>query len=130
MKLLPKAFIVFLWLVIIPLHFIHKNKITPILTVINDINDLANLIFFQDLADPNPLIRSSSLGTLASIPGLDQFAIPAIRQGTELFILYFLVRRLSCLCCYCGLSQNSYEHRFLCQTTNPFLFAFCCYISC
>jgi len=37
----------------------------------------------KDLADPNPLIRSSSLGTLASIPGLDQFAIPAIRQGLE-----------------------------------------------
>ena len=58
-----------------------KIVTTPI-SVINDINDLANLIFFQDLADPNPLIRSSSLGTLASIPGLDQFAIPAIRQGT------------------------------------------------
>ena len=27
------------------------------------------------------MIRSSSLTTLASIPGLDQFAVPAIRQG-------------------------------------------------
>jgi len=34
----------------------------------------------KDLADPNPMIRSSSLTTLASIPGLDQFAVPAIRS--------------------------------------------------
>ena len=32
--------------------------------------------------DPNPLIRSSAVSTVSSIPGLDQFSVPAIRQGT------------------------------------------------
>jgi len=37
----------------------------------------------KDLMDPNPLIRSSAVSTVSSIPGLDQFSVPAIRQGLQ-----------------------------------------------
>jgi len=37
----------------------------------------------KDIMDPNPLIRSSAVSTVSSIPGLEQFSVPAIRQGLQ-----------------------------------------------